>query len=186
MRDKVLISIDFETADYDATSACAVGLVRIENLEITESFSALIRPPNNDKNKKNLFTHIHGITWEDVKNEANFKEVWHNAQHILKGVQGFIAHNAPFDRKVMHYCCIEAKHSIPDAPFYCTLKASRKFLNLPKNKLCNLAEHFNIELNHHEALSDAHAAAKIFIELYNRGYNLDESICPLKLERLRR
>lgn len=53
---------------------------------------------------------------------------------------------------------IDAK--IPNS--YCTYKSARTFLpNLKDYKLSTLCRYFSISHNHHEALSDARAAAKI-------------------------
>ncbi len=174
---KTLIAIDFETADYKADSACAVGMVRLENnkgfFEIIDTFSSLIRPPR----KEFIFTYIHGIAWEDVEFKEDFCAVWQKASSFLEGAEGFIAHNAPFDRKVLHTCCIEQRVIIPPQPFFCTLKNSRKFLKLPSHKLNKVAEYFDISLEHHEALSDAKASAQIFANLHNLGFNVWEGKC---------
>ncbi len=170
METKTFIAIDFETADYKADSACAIGMARIENMEIVKTFEALIRPPR----EHIIFTYIHGITWEDVMYEKSFAEVWEEAQDFIQGAEGFIAHNASFDRKVLTECCIQGRKVPPYLPFYCTLKASRKFLKLPSHKLNNVAEHFGIELQHHNAMSDTLACGQIFINLHNLGYNVEE------------
>jgi DNA polymerase-3 subunit epsilon len=39
------LALDFETANYYRDSACALGLVRVENNEIVDRASFLIRPP---------------------------------------------------------------------------------------------------------------------------------------------
>ena len=67
-----IVAIDFETADYGADSACALGIASIEDGVITRACSRLIRPPR----RKFVFTYIHGITWDDVKSEAEFCDVW--------------------------------------------------------------------------------------------------------------
>jgi len=66
------LALDFETANYYRDSACALGLVRIENNKIVDRTSFLIRPPY----KYFVFTYIHGITWEDVENEPTFEQYW--------------------------------------------------------------------------------------------------------------
>ena len=38
------VALDFETSGYAAHSACAVGLCRIEDGVVTDSFYSLIRP----------------------------------------------------------------------------------------------------------------------------------------------
>jgi DNA polymerase-3 subunit epsilon len=39
------VALDFETANRYRDSACAIGLVRVENNQIVEKVSYLIRPP---------------------------------------------------------------------------------------------------------------------------------------------
>ena len=43
-------TIDFETATSNRNSACAVGIVTVENRIITEEYYTLIQPPNNEYN----------------------------------------------------------------------------------------------------------------------------------------
>lgn len=173
---KTFIAIDFETADYKADSACSVGMVRIEDMKIVDTFTALIKPPR----KEFIFTYIHGLTWEDVEYAEPFGAVWHSATSFLKNADAFIAHNAPFDRKVLLECSMQHRIPLTTLPFFCTLKASRKFLRLPSYKLSSVAEHYEIPLKHHDAFSDASAAGQIFIELQKAGYNVWESLCPQK------
>ena len=66
------VAIDFETADHLPDSACAVGLVRVENKQIVARETVLIRPPRS----RIIFTHIHGITWPMVAAAPAFGEVW--------------------------------------------------------------------------------------------------------------
>ena len=98
------VAIDFETADYGRDSACAVGMVRVEDGVIAHREHRLIRPPRPDF----VFTYIHGITWEDVAREPEFGEVWAPLAMMLDGIDFLVAHNAPFDRGVLRACCAEA------------------------------------------------------------------------------
>lgn len=162
-----LIALDFETAGYAKDSACAIGMVKIENSSITDSFYSLIKPPNS----RIYFTEVHGLTWNDLKNAPTFLELWNDIYTFTKDAQGFIAHNAPFDRGI--YYGTSQKYEIPiePLPFFCTLKAARKQFCLPKNRLSHVCAFLNIDLDHHNALSDAYAAAKIFLHCLQIGYN---------------
>ncbi len=55
-------AIDFETANYDRTSPCAVGLVAVENSKIVDRIYKLISPPT----RFFYFTYLHGISREDA------------------------------------------------------------------------------------------------------------------------
>ena len=52
--------IDIETMTPERTSACALGLVRVENDVIVQKFYSLIKPIPDDRTVTN--THVHGIT----------------------------------------------------------------------------------------------------------------------------
>lgn len=152
-------AIDFETADYGRDSACAVGLARVEDGRITKTGYRLIRPPREDVR----FTEIHGITWEDVENEPLFAEVWPELAGFFEGIDFITAHNAPFDKGVLYACCAAAGLEAPPQPFVCTVKLSKKELGINPAKLSHVCHHLSIPLNHHNALSDAEACAKIMI-----------------------
>lgn len=153
------VAIDFETADYKADSACAVGLVRVEDGRIVRRESRLIRPPRQEF----IFTYIHGITWEDVENQPSFGEVWPALSDIFAGVEFIAAHNAPFDRGVMNSCCAAAGIEPPALPFKCTVQVARKTWSIHPTRLDNVCKVLGIPLKHHDAASDAEACARILI-----------------------
>lgn len=154
------VAIDFETADYGADSACSVGLVRVRDNSIEEEMVRLIRPPRNDFR----FTYIHGLTWEDVQDAGTFAEVWPEIADFIADAPFLVAHNAPFDRKVLN-SCLEAAAIVADLPeFICTVQVARHKLQIKPAKLSNVCAVLGIDLNHHEALSDARACAKVLIE----------------------
>ena len=153
------LAIDFETADNGRDSACAVGLVRVEDEKIVRKEYRLIRPPRPDM----LFTYIHGITWKEVENEPLFAEVWPGIKDLFEGIEFITAHNAPFDKGVMNACCAAAGLVPPPLPFVCTVKLSKKELGINPAKLSHVCHHLSIPLNHHNALSDAEACARIMI-----------------------
>ncbi len=168
----IYTAIDFETADNKHDSACAIGLVKIQDNVIIDTYYKLIKPPRSYIK----YAYFHGITWDMLKNQANFAELWHEIAAFTQNSSAFIAHNAQFDKNIL-YGTAEAYHiEIPPIPFYCTLKAARKFLNLPKNSLDSVCQALNIELNHHHALSDAHACANIFLYFAKQGITLDNCI----------
>jgi len=90
-------AIDFETANHDPASACAVGIVIATDGRIVHREHRLIRPPTRDF----AFTHIHGLTWSRVRRAEDFGAVWPGLSRRLGTVEFFAAHNAPFDRGVL-------------------------------------------------------------------------------------
>lgn len=153
------VAIDFETADTTADSACAVGLVRVEDGRVTRRIRQLIRPPN----PRVRFTEIHGIRWTDVCDKPTFAEAWPILAPVLDGAHFLAAHNAGFDRGVLHTCCAMAGLTPPALKFHCTVKLARRAFGLRYANLPTVCGYLGINLNHHEALSDAEACAAIML-----------------------
>lgn len=168
----VVIALDFETADRWSDSACALGMTRIVDGRIDDHWYSLIRPPRSTVH----FTDIHGLTWEMLKGERRFFELWPEISSFMEGTELFVAHNASFDRRILSGCCDAAGLAMPPAPFVCTVKGSRRGLKLPHNRLCDVCGHLGIELDHHHAASDAHAAAKIYLHLRSIGLTDEEML----------
>jgi DNA polymerase-3 subunit epsilon len=156
-RGPAFVALDFETADYSRDSACALALVRVENHQIVQRTYSLIKPPR----RKFVFTYLHGITWEDVANQPTFGELWPSFSPMLEGIDFLAAHNASFDRSVLHGCCAAAGLDPPKIPFRCTVQLARQTWNIYPTKLNHVCAHLGITLQHHQAASDAEACALI-------------------------
>jgi DNA polymerase-3 subunit epsilon len=157
------VAIDFETANGNRTSICSVGMVRVENKLIIDSFYQLIKPVPNYYNPMNI--QVHGINYHDTIEKESFPEVWIKMKNFM-GELPLVAHNKSFDQGCLNAILNHHNLPIPKNLFYCTVSPSRKFYpNLPNHKLSTLAKYLNVPLDHHNALSDAIACAKIAIEV---------------------
>lgn len=163
-KSPVVVAIDFETANYQGYSACAVGLVRIRNQEVEAEYYSLIKPPSSNI----LFTQYHGLTWDDLKNASDFPSVWPDIASIIDGATYLVAHNAPFDRRILTACCQKFGIQTPRQPFLDTLRGARHAYNLPSHKLNIVCDYLGIPLEHHNAASDAIACARLFLHLVNK------------------
>lgn len=153
-------AIDFETANNSPTSVCQIGLVRIEGGEITHRYNQLIQPPNNQYNFYN--TRVHGLTEKDTVNAPFFPEVWKEIKPYIVD-QNVVAHNIGFDstclnKTLQHY-------QLPKVAYkkFCTVK-------IYKRNLAFVCQQYGIELNHHDAFSDAHACAQLFLNYLKESY----------------
>jgi DNA polymerase-3 subunit epsilon len=158
-------AIDFETADYGRDSACAVAVVVAEDGDIVCKEFTLIRPPR----KEFVFSYLHGITWRDVKDKPVFGEVWKKIRKQFTGIDFVAAHNASFDRGVLHTCCGKFGIKPPASEYLCTMKLSRRVWGIRPTKLSDVCRHLSIPLQHHDAASDALACAKIVLEASEKG-----------------
>lgn len=146
-------AIDFETAQGYRWSICQVGLVRVENGIITDKKSILVQPPDNYFWYKNI--EIHGIEPKHTANSPNFGEVWDEIKPFIQH-ENVVAHNAfGFDFPCLKQTLEFYGLPIPEFNGHCTYKIFRQRLSL-------LCQHYQIPLNHHDALSDALACAELY------------------------
>ena len=164
--------IDFETADYEADSACALGMVTIESGKITERSATLIRPPR----RHFEFTYIHGITWNDVRDSPTFEHLVPQIDKRIRECDFVAAHNAAFDRKVLLTCYARAGGRPPPFKTICTVKLAKKSLGFTRAPLDRVCRELGIGLNHHDALSDANACAEILVRAISQGAELEAAI----------
>jgi DNA polymerase-3 subunit epsilon len=155
-------AIDFETANPKWTSICSVGIVTVEDGVITEEFHALIKPPGNEYNYYN--TRIHGITEEDTEFAPSFDGVYPEIRKRLFG-RTVVAHNESFDRNALKKTMAEYGLNYSDLNisdrWECTVKIYKK-KGFKQAGLRNCCDILGIELDHHDALSDARACALLF------------------------
>jgi len=159
------ITIDFETATGDGFSPCEVGLTFVENWEIKETKSWLIKPKCYPYfNPINIS--IHGIQPNDVANEPEFDKIWQDIKPLLEH-KVLIAHNAKFDFGVLQKT-LEA-YQIPYTSFdyLCSMQISKKvWVGLPQYGLKPLCVRNNIEFKHHRAANDSEATAKLTLKAF--------------------
>lgn len=158
MRD--FAAIDFETANNERSSVCAVGIVIVRDGAIVDSFYSLINP------EPDYYTYwcsrVHGLTRADTEDAPVFPDVWRQIEPMIEGLP-LVAHNSPFDEG-----CLKAVFRVygmdyPDYEFYDTLcVARRKLRHLPNHQLHTVAAECGYHLeHHHHALADAEACAWI-------------------------
>ncbi len=164
-----LVASDFETADYGADSACALGIVEIRDGQVTRKGFRLIRPPRS----RFYFTYIHGITWSEVANESTFANVWDEFRDYWQDADYLVAHNASFDRGVLRGCSLAAQRDPPATPFICTVRVARAHWNFRPANLAHVCAQLDISLKHHDAASDALACATIALKVMKEGFPIE-------------
>ena len=154
MKNIDFVAIDFEHSVPFKGSVCSVGIVSYKDGQIVDEYSTLIKPPNNEYN--NFTIRVHGITPDLTEDAPTFSEIYPEIKNRING-NVVVAHNAFSTDKA----CLEQamEHSgideVLDLNWQCTYRITNAKLNIVA-KVCN------IELNHHEALSDAKVCAEIF------------------------
>ena len=154
-------AIDFETASRRPDSACQLGLVKVLEGRMVEQCCWLIRPRPFHFHPANI--RIHGISPNQVAMEPEFSELW---TEILAKITDsvLVAHNASFDMRVLIATLRTQKLPIPDFEYTCTRAIAKKtWPHQRRFGLKPLSDWLGIRFQHHDALEDAMACAKLLI-----------------------
>ena len=158
-------AIDFETATAERSSACAVGLLVVDDWKAVDGGSWLIQPPGNRYNAFN--TRIHRLTASSTADSPPFAEVWPEVESRIGG-RLVVAHNMAFDMSVLQQSAKLTGLKLAEMRFACTYRLARlTWPNRRSYKLNDLANDLGIELDHHDAQSDASAAGELVKHICN-------------------
>ena len=156
-------AIDFETATGKRSSACAVGIVRVEDGVICDTVYSLIQPPDNVYFGMNIA--VHGIGPADTVSAPTFADLYPEIRNWLQG-RTLVAHNESFDRSVlrrtMEYHDLDYAELGLAERWECTMRIykAKGFVPYKLNACC---DRLGIRLRHHEALSDAIGCAHLYL-----------------------
>lgn len=161
------ICFDVETPNSQNHRMSAIGLVVVQDGEIRRQLYTLVDPetwfdPFNVR--------LTGISAQSVQGKPTFPLVWELiAPWMDSGV--LVAHNAPFDMSVLSRCLLD--YDLPFKPlatYACTCQMAKKLIpGLENHRLDTLCSALQIPLEHHNALSDAMACAKLLMHFQRFG-----------------
>jgi DNA polymerase III subunit epsilon len=156
------VAIDFETANPKRSSACSIGMAKVRDGIVIDTFYELIRPEPFDFNYINVS--VHGITPEMVSSSPTFLELFDRIDTFING-DVLVGHNVSFEQSVINQIHQSAGLNIPNYDYLCTLYMSR--VNYPRRlgyKLDDLCKDIlGKKVNHHHALEDALACAELAV-----------------------
>ena len=155
------VAVDFELANQDRSSVCAVGLVLVVDGRIGDEQRLLVRPahPYFDP----FYTSVHGITEADVKDSPQFIELWPAIREFL-GDRPLVSHFASFDISVLRHTLDSYSIPYPETQYACSWLVSRKLWpNLMSHSLDIVADFLGIGFAHHDPVEDARAAAQVLL-----------------------
>ncbi|MGL4909494.1 MAG: 3'-5' exonuclease [Bacteroidales bacterium] len=161
---KDFVALDFETANQHRSSVCSIGIVIVSNGKIVDKFYKLIQPYPNYYTEWAI--ECHGLSAQDTIDAPIFPTVWEEITPRIKNLP-LVAHNKGFDENCLIKCHEYYDMEYPNYDFHCTLQKARKiFPDLSNHQLHTVSEHIGFRLeNHHNALADAEACAKIAIAI---------------------
>ena len=110
------------------------------------------------------FTEIHGLTWVDVQYAPEFPFIAPEFLERLTRADLVIAHNAPFDIRVLRGTLEHYRLTGVEFDYFCTCRAARRvWPELPSHSLDALAAHIGHEFHQRHAQADAEAAGRVLL-----------------------
>lgn len=160
------VGLDLETTGVD--SSCdriiEVGLVRVVDGEIADSFETLVNPgvaiPTD-------IVHLTGITDEDVADAPGIGEVLPRVVEFV-GADPVVAHSAQFDLDFLGAAALDRPELLVGrGGVFDTLELVRALVpRLPNHRLSTAAGFFGVPTGRsHRAADDARSAAELFLAL---------------------
>lgn len=150
-------ALDVETANPKRWSVCQIGLVEMEGLHEVSARSWRVDPRG-----EMTLTWLHGLTAADVAGQPTFADL-HASLWAQLGGQIVFCHSA-FDKQAFEACTRRDSLAAPCWTWADSARAAA-FIPFPDpvdgGGLKDICAALDIPLTHHDALSDARAAAAI-------------------------
>lgn len=153
--------IDFETANADLASICQVGIATFRDGEPVELWSSLVNPED-EFDPVNVS--VHGIRPIQVEDAPIWTDIFPEVQKRLESKIA-VSHTT-FDRIAIQKACKRYGHNVCECRWLDSSRVARqvwKEFSQSGYGLTNLARHFGIEYEAHDALEDARCAGLILV-----------------------
>lgn len=154
------VAIDFETANPQRNSACALGFIVVSKGKKINSGDYRIKPIGHYNFRQ---VQIHGLNYKDTKNELDFISLYPQIKYIFDyPLIGY----GPFDKQVLNAL---SKYFNLNLVFeytnVCQL-AKKKLPQLSKHNLNLVSDYFKLPpFAHHSPYADALACARVYAKL---------------------
>lgn len=166
------IVVDLETTGHSVETdhIIEIGVVIIENGQISESYSTFIHPK---QSIPPFITSLTGITDEDVRDAPSFEDVAPKIVDLFSHGY-FVAHNVAFDLRFLNTKLEAVQLKKLTNPVIDTVELARiLFPQAPSFQLEQLAEYLGIHHDEaHRALADAHMTAEMLLQMRYKLYTL--------------
>ena len=158
--DVPFVAFDTETTGLRVSDRLVeLAAVSFRGEEVEGEWSALVDPGVPIPAEA---TAVHGIRDEDVRGRPSAAQALVSFLGFIEGA-ALVAHNAPFDVRVLSLELLRAGMSLPDNPTLDTCAIPRRLrLDVPNHRLGTLARAFGVrQAGAHRALTDARVACDL-------------------------
>ena len=161
-------AVDVETANPQRASICAIGLAKVRDGQVVDTWSSLVRPHEEFAEFHSRNIDVHQIRPEDVAEAP----AWDTIQQELSAFiqEDVIVAHSNFDRSAIERACTIYDLEPPTNVWHDSEILARNLLTLSSYKLPVVSSFLGLsEFIHHRAMDDAVQCARIVTELANRA-----------------
>jgi DNA polymerase-3 subunit epsilon len=163
------VAIRFDYADFDLDSACAIGLVKVENGEPTAVLYEKFIPFSGILQFVEDASQTGGLRPVDLKNAGSFSSIWPAVQAFVGGLP-LVANSATTYMRTLEILWEDSELSSPAIPYLCTQVLGRRVTDLGSFSLDFYAHAFGYELPElATALDKSKATAAIMLGLVTQA-----------------
>jgi len=177
-KPQTFCAIDFETANPQRGSVCAVGIAKYDAVtgQLVAKDGGLVRPPKGLDHFAPMNMRVHRISPRKIEQARNGQgaATWDVVLPWLTAFVGtdlLVAHNASFERSVVRAASEALGLAVPPLRIACSVRiAKRELPELAQHKLPIVAEHLGVAQHaHHDAADDALVCGGIMAQLLQRS-----------------
>ncbi|EBA04060.1 Exonuclease [Rhodobacterales bacterium HTCC2150] len=156
------IAVDVETANYDVSSICQIGLAFVNFDASIDTYSTYVDPCTSFADGN---TRLHGIDARTVRGAPVFAQILPELRSVLEAHQ--LVQHSRFDEKAFDAACSFAGVPPLKSAWENSVTIARKAWPELKGNgghgLGNLKKVLGLQFNHHDAGEDARAAAEVVL-----------------------
>jgi DNA polymerase-3 subunit epsilon len=167
------VAIDVETANADLSSICQVGIALFRDGGLADAWASLVNP---EDEFDPINVSIHGINEEQVEDAPTWEGVLPDVSARLQN--RIVVSHTPFDRLAVARACDRASTALYGCTWLDSARVVRRaWPEFSKSGygLANVAAHFGIDYQAHDALEDARCAGELLLRaIADTGLGLEQ------------
>jgi DNA polymerase-3 subunit epsilon len=155
------VVVDVETANADLSSICQIGIASFRNGDLVDSWVSLVNP---EDYFSAVNVSIHGIDNCMVVDAPTWETVHPHVTSLLRG--RIVVCHTPFDRLALTRACDRYRLAACECTWLDSARVVRRAwpqFSRSGYGLSNVAAHFDIEYQAHDALEDARCAGLLLL-----------------------
>ena len=156
-----VVALAFALANQEKLSACSLGISIYEDGVFVDNYAFLLLPPINYRHFSQ--TYLHGISYEDVKDEKEFNDIYDKLEVIFKDAL-LISHNIKYQIDILNALCDYYGLDHFKNKYFDTVALMRLiYPSLDNHRLSTINEYLELDLELKTAKDIAEASLSILI-----------------------